>query len=125
MAKFLSNGMLDGGLTKFGTATRITALTGQPTSISDITTDAGSGGMRLASTTLAGGDFTLSTPVAGARRSTVGEKANVTISVTGTATHVAIDDGTDFAVTTCTSKALTQNDQVTFPEWYREVTLQA
>lgn len=124
MAKFLSNGMLDGGLTKFGTATRITALSGQPTTMSDITTDHPTG-MRLASTTLAGGDFALSTPVAGTRRSTVGEKANVTISITGTATHVAIDDGTDFAVTTCTSKALTEADQVTFPTWYREVTLQA
>jgi hypothetical protein len=122
MAKFLSNGMLDGGLTKFGTATRITALSGQPASISDITTDYPTG-MKLATTTLAGGDFTLSTPVAGTRRSTVAEKANVTIAVTGTATHVAIDDGTDFAVTTCTSKELTQGDQVTFPEWYREVTL--
>lgn len=123
MSKFLSNGMLDGGLTKFGTATRITALSGQPITISDITTDYPTG-MRLASTTLAGEDFTLSTPVAGTRRSTVGEKANVTISATGTATHVAVDDGTDFAVTTCTSKSLTQGDQVTFPEWYREVTLQ-
>ena len=122
MAKFLSNGMLDGGLTKFGTATRITALSGQPTTMADITTDHPTG-MRLASTTLAGGDFTLSAPVAGTRRSTVGEKANVTISITGTATHVAIDDATDFAVTTCTSKALTASDQVTFPTWYREVTL--
>lgn len=124
MAKFLTNGMLDGGLTTFGTATRITALTGQPNTLSDITTDAPTG-MRIASTTLVSGDFTLSTPVAGTRRSTVGEKANVTIDADGTATHVAVDNGVDFAVTTTTAKALTQGDQVTFPEWYREVSLTA
>jgi hypothetical protein len=123
MAKKLTNGMIDGGLVTFETCTRITVLTGEPNSITDITnlpTD-GTPGMRLASTTLTSGDFSRGAGTPNGRRSTVAEKANITIAATGTATHVAIDNGTDYAVTTCTSKALTADDQVTCPTWYRQI----
>lgn len=116
MAKKMTNAVIDGGLDKFGTCTRITVLSGEPASISDITTT-----YKLASTTLAGGDFTKANGDISGRKSTVAQKSTISITASGTATHVAIDDGTDYAVTTCTSQALTSGGTVTIPTWKLEI----
>lgn len=116
MAKAMTAAMNDGGLTKHGTCTRETVLSGQPTTITDITTT-----MKLASTSLTGGDFTIANGDTSGRKSTVAQKTGVSITATGTATHVAIDDGTDWVVTTCTSQALTSGGTVTIPAWKREI----
>lgn len=115
MAKIETSAMTDGGLTKMNTCTRITVCAGQPTSYADITT------RRLAYTTLAGGDFTLAAGDVSGRKSTVAQKATVSITASGTADHVAIDDGTDYIVTTCTSQALTSGGTVTIPTWKKEI----
>jgi hypothetical protein len=120
MAKNMTDAMIDGGLTKMNTSTRITVLSGEPTSISDITT-AHPTGMQLATTSLTGGDFTLANGDVSGRKSTVAQKTGVSITATGTANHVAIDDGTDWIVTTCTSQALTSGGTVTIPAWKREI----
>ena len=117
MAKNMTSPMVDGGLTKSNTCTRITVLTGEPTVIADITTN-----MKLATTTLTGGDFTLANGDVSGRKSTVAQKSSISITASGTATHVAIDDGTDWVVTTCTSQALTSGGTVTIPAWKREIT---
>ena len=116
MAKNMTTAMYDGGLDKMATATRITVLSGEPTSIADITTN-----MKLATTTLAGGDFTKAAVDTSGRKVTVAQKTGVSITATGTATHVAVDDGTDWVVTTCTSQALTAGGTVTIPAWKREI----
>jgi hypothetical protein len=116
MAKLETSAMTDGGLTKMGTCTRITVLSAQPGSITDITTT-----YKLASTSLAGGDFTLAAGDTSGRKSTVAQKTNVSIATSGTATHVAIDDGIDYIVTTCTSQALTSGGTVTIPTWKKEI----
>ena len=116
MAKLMTDAMIDGGLDKIGTCTRITVLSAEPTSITDITTT-----YPLASTALTGGDFTKANGDTSGRKTTVAQKASVSITATGTATHVAIDDGTDYVVTTCTSQALTSGGTVTIPAWKVEI----
>lgn len=116
MAKMMTDAMIDGGLTKHGTNTRVTVLTGEPTSITDITTT-----MKLATTSLTGGDFTIANGDTSGRKSTVAQKTGVSITASGTATHVALDDGTDWVATTCTSQALTSGGTVTIPAWKREI----
>ena len=116
MAKLITDAFIDGGLDKFGTATRITVLSAQPASISDITTT-----YKLASTTLSCGDFTKANGDSSGRKSTVAQKSSVSITASGTATHVSYDDGTDYAVTTCTSQALTSGGSVTIPTCKLEI----
>lgn len=116
MAKNMTSAMIDGGLTKMGTCTRITVLSAEPLSITDITTT-----YKLASTSLVGGDFTIANGDVSGRKSTVAQKAGISITSSGTATHVAIDDGVDWIVTTCTSQALTAGGTVTIPAWKREI----
>ena len=120
MAKNMTPAMIDGGLTKMNTCTRISVLTAEPTSIADIA-NAFPTGLRLSTTTLTGGDFTLANGDVSGRKSTVAQKTGVAITATGTATHVAIDDGTDWIVTTCTPQALTSGGTVTIPAWKREI----
>ena len=45
------------------------------------------------------------------------QQASLSVDVTGTTTHIAINDGVDFYVTTCTSQALTSGNTVTIPAW--------
>lgn len=116
MAKKMSAAMIDGGLDKVATCTRITVLSAEPASITDITTT-----YKLASTSLTGGDFAKANGDTSGRKVTVAQKANVSITASGTATHVAIDDGTSFVVTTCTSQALTAGGTVTIPTWKEEI----
>ena len=116
MPKLMTDAMIDGGLTKMGTCTRISVLSGQPASIADITTN-----LMLATTSLAGGDFTIANGDTSGRKSTVAQKSTISITNTGSATHVAIDDGTDYIVTTCTTQALTAGGTVTIPTWKREI----
>lgn len=118
MAKLMTDALIDGGLTKHNTMTRATVLSAEPASITDITTT-----YKLATTgaTLTGGSFTLANGDVSGRKSTVAQQSSVSITASGTATHVALDDGTDYVVTTCTSQALTSGGTVTIPTWKREI----
>ena len=116
MAKLMTDAMIDGGLTAMSTCTRISVLSAEPASITDITTT-----YMLATTSLTGGDFTIADGDVSGRKDTVAQKAAISITNSGTATHVAIDDGTDYIVTTCTSQALTAGGTVTIPTWKREI----
>lgn len=116
MAKLMTDGMIDGGLTKMGTCTRITVCAGQPTSYADIDV------RKLAQTTLAGGDFTIANGDTSGRKSTVAQKAGVSITVSGTADHVVIDDGvSQYTVTTATSQALTSGGTITISSFKLEI----
>jgi hypothetical protein len=115
MAKVETSAMTDGGLTKMGTCTTMTICAGQPTSYADIAA------RKLASVTIASGDFTLATGDVSGRKSTVGAKTGISITTSGTADHVAIDDGTNYIVTTCTSQALTAGGTVSTPAWKKEI----
>lgn len=116
MAKKMTDAMIDGGLDKMITCNRLTVLSGEPNSITDITTT-----YKLATSALVGGDFSKANGDVNGRKATVAQKTGLPITATGTATHVSIDDGTDFIVTTCTSQALTSGGTVTVPAWANEI----
>ena len=115
MAKVETSAMTDGGLTKMNTCIHLTVCAGQPTSYADITTK------KLATVTFSASSFTLAAGDTSGRKCTVPQQTAMSISASGTADHVAIDDGTDYIVTTCTSQALTSGGTVTVPAWKKEI----
>lgn len=111
MAKAIPDVTMDPSLDKLATATRMTALSSQPANFAAIAA------ALLASQTMTSGDFAKADDTSG-RKLTVAAKNAVSVTATGTATHVALDDGTTLlGVTTCTSQALTSGNQVNFPAW--------
>lgn len=118
MAKYLNpTQVLDGLLDKIAAGTVMTVCSQEPTSRTEAVTT-----YMLASETLTSGDFTKAAGDVSGRKVTVAEQANITISNSGTATHVAICDGSNLlAVTTCTPIALVATNEVTIPAWKTEV----
>lgn len=112
MAKYLNpTAVLDGLLDKIATGTIMTVCSAQPTTRAEAVTT-----YALADVVMAGGDYTKANGDINGRKVTTTQKATVPIDVTGTATHVAICDGTNLLlVTTCTSQALTSGGTVTIP----------
>lgn len=116
MAKLATDAMIDGGLDKTATCTRLTVCAGQPTSYADISTRA------LATATLTGGSFTKANGDTSGRKITVSQQSSLSITSSGTADHIAIDNGiADYVITTCTSQALTSGGTVTVPAWAQEI----
>ena len=114
MAKVETSAMTDGGLTKMGTCVNVTVCAGQPTSFADIAA------RKLA--TASSLTFTLAAGDTSGRKSTMSQKSSVSITASGTADHVAIDDNvSEYIVTTCTSQALTSGGTVTIPAWKKEI----
>ena len=71
----------------------------------------------LATTTLAPGDFTLSDAASG-RQVTIAAKLAIPITVSGDATCITLDDGTNLIyVTPCMQQSLTAGGTVTVPDW--------
>jgi hypothetical protein len=117
----LLNGLKTGsGAT--GPANKIVACSAEPTSYTEANAT-----YMLANDALVSGDFTLAngdgagtTP----RKATVGAQSGVTVTNSGTATHVALIDTVNsllLEVTTCTSQALTAGNTVNFPSFKIEV----
>jgi hypothetical protein len=112
MAKAIADAVLDAALAKIATSDRMTVCSGEPANFAGIAAvllvthvlTAGSGN----------GDWTIA---AGTQRKvTTTQQAAVSITNSGTATHVCYDDGTTLlAVTTCTSQVLTSGGTVTVP----------
>lgn len=115
MAKWAHDDVMDAALAEIATGNIMTACSAQPTTrteavttyaLADIVLTPGDGN----------GDFTIANGDASGRKVTVAQQADVAIDTSGTATHVAICDGTDLLlVTTCTSQALVDTGTVTFP----------
>ena len=116
MAKFASDGFIDGGLDAIALSTAINICTAQPTSIAECDSLS-----LIPAHTLTGGDFTIANGDVSGRKVTIAQQASLTIDATGTATHVAINNGTDYYVTTCTSQVLTSGGTVTIPAWDIEI----
>lgn len=67
-------------------------------------------------------DYTKANGDTSGRKVTVAAKSAVPVDTTGTATHVALCDGTRLLyVTTCTSQALTSGNTVNIPAYDLEV----
>ncbi len=120
MAKQSPNQILDAALDEIATSTRLTVLSGEPANF------AGIAALLLASVALTAGDgngdFTIADGDTSGRKLTVAQQSSISITATGTATHVGLDDATDLQyVTTCTSQALTSGGTVTVPAWDIEI----
>ena len=114
--KYASAGAQKKGLSGFTAAcTRVTAISGLSATpvLTDITAT-----YKLATTSMtAGTDQPLTAGSGDSWIATMAAKSGVSITATGTATMIAIDDGTDFLITTCISQALTSSGTVTIPSW--------
>lgn len=116
MAKFVDDSVLDAALGIIDNGTRIVVTSAQPANF------AGIAAVLLASTTLAGGDFAIANGDSSGRKVTIAAKNGVSVTASGTATHVCIDNGTTLlAVTTCTSQALTSGNLVNIPAHKYEI----
>jgi hypothetical protein len=115
MAKAASDGFIDGGLTAIGTSTTLTVTSAQPAN------QAGIAAVALASVVTTAPDYVIANGDTSGRKTTVQQQTDISISATGTATHVVVDNGTDIFVTTCTSQALTSGGTVTVPAYDIEI----
>ncbi len=77
----------------------------------------------LATEALVGGDYTKANGDVSGRKTTIAQQAALSITTTGTATHVSIIDASArlIYVTTCTSQLLTSGGTVTIPAWDIEI----
>ena len=116
MAKAVSDDVLDAALTEIATSTTQTVCSAEPANY------AGIAAVALAASTVAGGDFTIADGTTSGRKTTVAEQAGVSITASGDATHVALDDGTTLQyVTTAPLQGLTSGGTVTVAQWSVEI----
>lgn len=117
MAKSISNDVLDAALAELATGVRLVVCSAEPANF------AGIAAVALADVTLTaglgGGDWSAAGDGdTNGRKVTLAQQASIPIDTTGTATHIAIDDGSVLlGVTTCTSQALTSGGTVTVPSF--------
>lgn len=117
MGKRVHDAVLDGAFAVLDDGNIMTVCSQEPTTRTEaITTYA------LADVALTSGDYAVADGNASGRKCTIAQKTNVAIDASGTATHVAICDGTRLLyVTTCTSQPLTSGGTVTIPAWRVEI----
>lgn len=76
----------------------------------------------LANVAMAGGDYVKANGDTSGRKVTMAAKAAVPVTATGSASHIALVDGTNVRyVTTCTAQALTSGNTVNVPAWKIEI----
>lgn len=117
MSKWSNDSVLDAMLDKIATGTILTVCSAQPATRAEAVTT-----YKLADVVIDSGDFTKSNGSVSGRKVTIAQQDNADVDATGTATHVAVCDGSDVLyVTTCTSQVLTSGNKVTTPAWSIEV----
>jgi hypothetical protein len=120
MAKTVHDDVLDGAFDVLDQANLMIACSAQPTSRTEAVTTYALADVAMTVNT----DYTKANGDISGRKVTVAAKSTVLIDTSGTATHVALVDGTRLLyVTTCTSQALTANgsNTVNFPAWDIEI----
>ena len=117
MAKYCHPDVIDNGLSLIKTGcNQMLACSALPTDRANALT------LALADVVMATGDFTLAAGDVSGRKVIVAAKAAVLIDSNGSATHVALLDGTRLLyATTCTLKVLASGDQVNIPTWDAEI----
>jgi hypothetical protein len=120
MGKLVDDLVLDAALNYLkNNVTRMVACSAQPTTYTE-----GNSTYALANVTLASGDFTIANGDTSGRKVTVGAKTGVSVSVSGTVTHVALLDVTNsklLYVTTTTSQGVSTGGTVDFGSWKVEI----
>lgn len=119
MAKFVSTAILDLALNQIKVnSNRMVVCTAQPATYADLTT------FKLAEVAMATGDYTLAAGTVSGRKFTTGAKTGISITTSGTATHIGLGNsvGTTLdLVTTCSSQALNTGGTVDVPAWAYEI----
>lgn len=116
MAKSVHNDVLDAALNKIATATRLTVCSGAPANF------AGISAVALADVVMSSGDYSVSDGDVSGRKVTVSAQSDIEVDASGTATHIALDDGTTLLyVTECSSQALVEGNTVNVPSWDVEI----
>jgi hypothetical protein len=118
MGKIVHDDVLDGALNIIkNNATLMTVCSAQPATRAEAVST-----YALADVAVSSSDFTLANGDASGRKCTVAQKTGVTVDGSGTATHIALVDGTRLLyVTTCTSQVLTAGNTVNVPAWDIEI----
>lgn len=119
MAKWTNDAAMDAALDYLATATKEVVCSAQPTTYAEAVTT-----YMLAEVVIDGTDFTKANGDTSGRKTTVAQQSTVSITNSGTATHVATvitASSTLVDVTTCTSQALTSGGAVTIPAWDHEI----
>ncbi len=111
MAKKVEDYFLDGYLNQLDNCTTLHVTSAEPAN------HAGIAAVSLASVALTAGagygDYTIANGDTNGRKLTVLQQSSISITASGTATHVVLTDGTNIWCTTCTSQALTSGGTVT------------
>ena len=121
MAKWSLDANMDAMLANIAQSDMLHVCSGQPANF------AGIAAVMLAEVALTAGagngDYTLANGDTSGRKLTVAAQSAVSITNSGTATHIALSDGsaTLYYVTTCTSQALTSGGTVDVPAFDIEV----
>lgn len=117
MAKYVADSILDAALDAVAAGTILTVCSAQPTTRTEAVST-----YKLADVVIDSGDFTKANGDSSGRKVTVGAQTDIDIDSSGTATHVAICDGSNvLLVTTCSSQALTSGGKVTVPAFDYEI----
>lgn len=117
MAKVVDNSVLDGAFAIVDNAIREAVCSAQPANY------AGIAAVTLAQATVASGDFTVADGTTSGRKVTVAAKTGVSITASGTATHIVLHDNSSVMlfVTTCASQALVSGGTVDIGSWVDEI----
>lgn len=117
MAKMVADAVLDAALDKIATGTILTVCSQEPTTRAEATAT-----YKLADVVIDSGGFSKANGDTNGRKVTIAQQADVPVDANGTATHIAICDGTTLLlVTTCTSQVLTSGNTVTIPAFDDEI----
>jgi hypothetical protein len=113
-SKWAADSVMDAALDKVATSTALRVCSGA----SNPADRAAAVSATLATVVIDSGDFTKADHTSG-RKVTIGQQASISITASGDATCVTLDDGTNLLyVTTCTTQTLTSGGTVTVPAWY-------
>jgi hypothetical protein len=111
MAKKVEDYFLDAYLNKLDDCTTLHVTSAEPAN------HAGIAAVSLASVAMTAGagnsDYTIANGDVSGRKLTVVQQSSISITGSGTATHVVLTDATNIWCTTCTSQALTAGGTVT------------
>ncbi len=111
MAKKVEDHFLDAYLGQLDNCTTLHVASAEPAN------HAGIAAVSLASVAMTAGagngDYTIANGDTNGRKLTVLQQSSISITASGTATHVVLTDGTNIWCTTCTGQALTSGGTVT------------
>src|SRR5690606_28464851 len=117
MAKAVDNTVLDAAFGVVDNATRMAVCSAEPANY------AGIAAVTLAEATIDGSDFTVADGDTSGRKVTIAAKSGVSITASGTATHIAPPDSsaTRTYVPTCASQALVSGGTADIGSWKIEL----